>query len=101
MDSLVFSNISHRPARTAVSIFGIAVGVLLIIFTVGLAHGILRERGRRESNIGAEIMVRASGTFSMSGSEPFQLPVTRADELKKIEGVRFAVPLGQNLVKSD
>ena len=101
MDSLVFSNISHRPARTFVSILGIAVGVLLIVFTVGLAHGILRERGRRESNIGAEIMVRASGTFSMSGSEPFILPVTRADELKKIEGVRAAVPIGQNLVKSD
>ena len=101
MDSLVFSNIAHRPARTAVSIFGIAVGVLLIVFTVGLAHGILRERGRRESNIGAEIMVRASGTFSMSGSEPFILPTARVDELKKIEGVRHAVPLGQNLVKSD
>ena len=101
MDSLVFSNISHRPARTAVSIFGIAIGVLLIVFTVGLAHGILRERGRRESNIGAEIMVRASGTFSMSGSEPFILPVTRAQELMGIAGVRAAVPIGQNLVKSD
>jgi hypothetical protein len=34
--------------------------VLLIVFTVGLAHGLLHERGRRESNIGAEIMIRAS-----------------------------------------
>ena len=59
MDSLVLSNIAHRPARTAVSILGTGVGVLLIVFTVGLAHGVLRERGRRESNIGAEIMVRA------------------------------------------
>src|SRR5919205_57864 len=30
MDSLVFSNIAHRPARTAVSILGTGVGVLLI-----------------------------------------------------------------------
>ncbi|MDT5059833.1 MAG: putative transport system permease protein [Acidobacteriota bacterium] len=101
MDSLVLSNMSHRPARTIVSIFGIGVGVLLIIFTVGLAHGVLRERGRRESNIGAEIMVRASGTFSMSGSQPFALPVSRAHELAGVEGVRAAVPIGQNIVKSD
>ena len=101
MDSLVLSNMSHRPARTLVSIFGIGVGVLLIIFTVGLAHGVLRERGRRESNIGAEIMVRASGTFSMSGSQPFALPVSRAHELAGVEGVRAAVPIGQNIVKSD
>src|SRR6478672_4360478 len=64
MDSLVFSNIAHRPARTAVSVFGTGVGVLLIVFTVGLAHGVLHERGKRESNIGAEIMVRASGSLS-------------------------------------
>lgn len=101
MDSLVLSNMSHRPARTIVSVFGIGIGVLLIVFTVGLAHGVLRERGRRESNIGAEIMVRASGTFSMSGSQPFALPVSRAGELAKVQGVRAAVPIGQNLVSSD
>src|ERR1044071_8811950 len=50
MDSLVLSNIAHRPARTAVSILGTGVGVLLIIFTVGLAHGVLHERGRRKSD---------------------------------------------------
>ncbi|HUQ33076.1 MAG TPA: ABC transporter permease [Pyrinomonadaceae bacterium] len=101
MDSLVLSNMSHRPARTVVSIFGIAIGVLLIVFTVGLARGVLRERARREANIGAEIMVRASGTFSMSGTEPFRLPVTRAAELLKVEGVRAAVPIGQNILSSD
>lgn len=100
MDSLVLSNISHRPARTVVSIFGIGIGVLLIVFTVGLAHGVLRERGRREGNINAEIMVRASGTFALSGSESFRLPAARAEALRKIEGVRGAVPIGQNLVSN-
>ncbi|HKG14552.1 MAG TPA: lysylphosphatidylglycerol synthase transmembrane domain-containing protein, partial [Pyrinomonadaceae bacterium] len=46
MDNLVMSNMTHRPARTFVSILGVAVGVLLVVFTVGLAHGVLRERGR-------------------------------------------------------
>jgi putative ABC transport system permease protein len=101
MDSLVLSNMSHRPARTIVSIFGIAIGVLLIVFTVGLARGVLRERARREANIGAEIMLRASGTFSMSGTEPFKLPTAHAAELLKIEGVRAAVPIGQNILSSD
>jgi putative ABC transport system permease protein len=45
--------------------------------------------------------VRAAGTFSMSGSEPFLLPVSRVQEVKRIEGVRAAVAIGQNLVKSD
>jgi len=101
MDSLVFSNIAHRPARTAVSIFGTAVGVLLIIFTVGLAHGLLHERGKRESNIGAEIMIRASGSIGLGGSSPFVLPVSRASEIARIEGIRAATPLGQAVDRSD
>ena len=101
MDSLVLSNIAHRPARTAVSIAGIALGVLLVVFTVGLAHGLLRERGRREANIGAEILLRPAGTIGLSGSQPFTVPVAHAAELARIDGVRMAVPIGQNLDKSD
>jgi putative ABC transport system permease protein len=101
MDNLVFSNIAHRPARTAVSILGTAVGVLLVIFTVGLAHGVLHERGRRESNIGAEIMVRASGTLGLGGSSSFVLPISHATELATIPGVRAVTAVGQTLDRSD
>ncbi|MBC7933097.1 MAG: ABC transporter permease, partial [Rubrivivax sp.] len=101
MDNLVLSNMTHRPARTFVSILGVAVGVLLIVFTVGLAHGVLRERGRRESEVGAEIMVRASGSIGLSGTQRFSMPVSRADEIGKIEGVRVAIPVGQNTDTSD
>jgi len=100
MDSLVLSNIAHRPARTAVSILGTGVGVLLIVFTVGLAHGVLHERGRRESNIGAEIMIRSSGTIGLGGSQ-FKLPASHAAELATIPGVRAATPIGQTFDKSD
>jgi putative ABC transport system permease protein len=101
MDNLVMSNMTHRPARTFVSILGVAVGVLLVVFTVGLAHGVLRERGRRESDVGAEILVRASGTTGLAGTQRFSMPVALADELQKVEGVRVAVPIGQNTDTSD
>ena len=101
MDSLVLSNLAHRPARTAVSVAGIALGVLLVVFTVGLAHGLLRERGKREANIGAQIMLRPAGMLGLSGAQPFAMPVAHAAELARVEGVRTAVPIGQNLDKSD
>jgi putative ABC transport system permease protein len=101
MDSLVLSNLAHRPARTAVSVAGIAIGVLLVVFTVGLAHGLLRERGKREANIGAQIMVRPAGMIALAGNQPFAMPVAHATELLRVEGVRAAVPIGQNLDRSD
>ncbi|HEV7646069.1 MAG TPA: ABC transporter permease [Pyrinomonadaceae bacterium] len=101
MDNLVFSNMFHRPARTLVSVMGIAVGVLLIVFTIGLTEGSLRERAAREGNVGAEIMYRASGTRGMSGSESFRLPVSDGPEIAKVEGVKAVVALGQNTVSTD
>jgi len=100
MDSLVLSNVAHRPARTAVSVAGIALGVLLVVFTVGLAHGLLRARAHREANIGAEILIRPSGSLGLSGSQPFTLSASHADDLARVAGVRMAVPIGQNLDKS-
>lgn len=98
MDSLVFSNMFHRPARTVVSILGIAVGVLLIVFTVGLSNGTMRERGKREGNVGAEIMFRASGSLGLSGTESFRLQADLKNEIARVKGVRSVVSLGQNSV---
>src|SRR5258706_8205892 len=101
MDSLVLSNLAHRPARTAVSVAGIAIGVLLVVFTVGLTHGLLRERGKREANIGAQIMLRPAGAMGLSGSQSFNIHVGLAHEVARIDGVRAVVPIGQILDKSD
>lgn len=101
MDNLVFSNMMHRPARTAVSVIGIGVGVLLIIFTVGLANGSLRDKAKREGNVGAEIMFNASGTRGFSGSEGMRLPVSMKNEIEQVEGVKIAVPIAQNTVPAE
>lgn len=100
MNSLVLSNMLHRPARTVVSIVGIGTGILLIIFTVGLANGTMRERAAREANVGAEIMFRASGSIGVSGSDTMRLPVTLASEIEKVEGVAAAVPIAQTSVSA-
>ncbi len=88
----------HRPARTLVSVLGIAVGVLLIVFTIGLANGSMRERAAREANVGAEILFHAPGAIGLSGSESFRIPLETGQELEKIEGVKTVVPIGQNSV---
>jgi len=101
MDNLVFSNMTHRPARTIVSVLGISIGVLLIVFTVGLTNGTMRERATREANVGAELMFCPPATFCVSGSGAFRLPVSLKSELEHIEGVSAAMPIGQISVKAD
>ncbi len=100
MNNLVFSNMLHRPARTVVSILGIAIGVLLIVFTIGLANGTLREQAKREANVGAEIMLCASNCLGVTGSASLSLPVSLIGEVKNVAGVETAVPIGQNSVSA-
>jgi putative ABC transport system permease protein len=88
----------HRPARTVVSVVGIGVGILLIIFTVGLANGSLRERAQREANVGAEIMFRPAGSIGLSGSDALRLPVTMVSEIGSVDGVARAIAIAQNNV---
>ena len=90
----------HRPARTIVSVLGIAVGVLLIVFTVGLSNGTMRERAVRDGNVGAEIFFRAGGSIGMNGGEALNLPATLKSEIEQSEGVQTAVMLAQNSVSA-
>jgi putative ABC transport system permease protein len=100
MNSLVFTNMLHRPARTIVSVVGIGVGLLLIIFTVGLANGSLRERAQREANVGAEIMIRPSGSLGFSGSEALRIPTSMIGDVEIVDGVQTAVAIAQNSVEA-
>ena len=95
MNSLVFSNFLHRPARTVVSILGIALGVLLIVFTYGLANGSMRSKASREANVNAEILFCPKGTICVTGKADFRLPVSQAKEIEAVEGVKTVVPIGQ------
>ncbi len=94
--SFVLANILARPTRTIASMLGIALGVVLILVTVGLARGILYETGQREKNVGAEIIFQSVGTLGASiTATPLSLPVAYTRRLREIEGVRAVTPVGR------
>ncbi|PYP89273.1 MAG: hypothetical protein DMF61_03395 [Blastocatellia bacterium AA13] len=98
MESLVISNLLHRKVRTTVSIAGVALGVILVVLTVGIAHGFLSEQGRRNAAVTAEIIMRPPGSgFGLSLSPSLSMHVNLAAQIDSIEGVRTAVPVGQYL----
>ncbi|MFN6204476.1 MAG: ABC transporter permease [Acidobacteriota bacterium] len=97
MNSLVSSNLSHHPARTAVSIIGVSVGVILVVMTVGLVRGALKERANRDANVGVELMLRQAGQGLSLTSADMTMPVRNLEQIQAIPGVAAATPVGQNL----
>ena len=77
MDSLIAANISQRPLRTAISIVGVALGVVLVTLFAGLARGMLRDVAERQANVDAEIRFLPGGNISLAGN-PLMLPARYA-----------------------
>jgi putative ABC transport system permease protein len=67
---LVIENLKHKPMRSLLSMFLIAVPVTLILCLVGLSRGMLADSAQRQRGIGADIMVRPPGTsfLTLSGA---------------------------------
>lgn len=78
---------------------GIGVGILLIVFTIGLANGSMRERADRDKNVGAEIQLVAQGSWGPSGTE-LRLPVDLKPQIEAVEGVAMATALVQKSVRA-
>lgn len=95
-NSFVLSNLAARPARTIASLLGIALGVVLVMVTVGLARGILSDTGQREKNVGAEILFQSPGSLGASVSAtPLVVPLAYCERLRQIEGVQAVTPVGR------
>ena len=65
MDGLVFSNMLHRPARTFVSIFGIAIGVLLIVSLLIIPAAAVRGLSRTPEQMA--VLAAIVGAVSVVG----------------------------------
>ena len=107
MDSLVVENVKHRPLRTAISVAGVALGVILIVLTVGLAHGMMRNTAERQANVLAEIMFYPSGDFSPATGGALTLDTIYAraivegtSRVPAIAGVEAISPVAQYLQTS-
>lgn len=96
MESLLLANLTARPVRSASSVVGIALGVVLILVTVGLARGMLMSSGQREGNLGAELVfLPPSGLGAGVTTMPLTLPVAYARAIAEVPGVAATTPVAR------
>jgi putative ABC transport system permease protein len=107
MQSLVVENVRHRPLRTAISVAGVAIGVILTVMTVGLANGMMRNSAERQANVQAEIMFYPPGDFSPATGQALSLDtlygkaiLEGTPRIPAIAGVEMVSPVAQYLQTS-
>lgn len=62
INHLILANLLHRPIRTLLSVLAIGVEVTMMLTLVGVSYGTLHGAARRARGVGADILVRPSGT---------------------------------------
>jgi len=67
---LVWENLKHRPVRTLLSSLAIGLGVTMMLTLVGVGEGMLREQELRTRGVGADIIIRPSGSSAIGITPP-------------------------------
>lgn len=98
MNSMLAANILYRPGRTITSVTGVALGVVLVVVTVGLVRGMLRDRGQRDTNTGVELMIGRRDQIGISlTSLPMTMAVSTTELFRDLPGIRAVTAVGQYL----
>src|SRR5262245_41129595 len=97
MNNLVASNLTHHPGRTLACVIGMDVGLILVVLTVGLVRGQLRNKGQRDANVGVEIWLRKGGQGLSLTSADMTIHESDVEAVRVVPGVAAATPVGQNI----
>jgi len=93
MNKMIVSNLVHRPIRSLISIFAIAVEVTLMLVIVGLMFGMLNDNKERQAGIGADAMVRPPGSSIILSASGSPMSVKVGDILRKLDHVKAVAPV--------
>src|ERR1700739_1949647 len=93
MNKLIVGNILHRPLRTMIGIFAVAVEVVMILSIVGIFIGQVSYSRQQTSGIGADLIVRPPHASFIPGVGGAPVPAKVADVLAKLPHVAVVAPV--------
>ena len=93
MNKMIVSNLVHRPIRSLISIFAVALEVTLILVLVGICFGILNDSKARQQGIGADAMVRPPGSSNLMGLSSAPMSIKVGDILLQLPHVKAVAPV--------
>ena len=93
MNKLVVGNLVHRPLRSLISVFAVAIEVIMILSITAILMGKLNGFKDRQNGIGMDMFIRPSTTNNFVGMSPAAASVKVADILEKLPHVQVAAPV--------
>jgi len=93
MFKLILQNLRQRPARALVSVVAVALGVVLLLVSLGLSYGQLMDTAQRTKGIGGDFILQPSDASLFFALNSGNLPVKVKRVIEEVEGVGAVTPI--------
>lgn len=90
---MIFSNVLHRPVRTAVSVMAVAIEVCLVVIVVGLTSGLIQDTAKRIEGVGADIMLQPPSSSIFLAFSGAPMPIKLREKIQTIPRVKAVAPI--------
>lgn len=87
--SVILANLSGRPARSLLTLSGIAIAVAAVVSLLGVVRGFERSLLELYQGRGIDVMVQQAGRLQMTSSS---LPESLGEQIAQVEGVAAVHP---------
>jgi putative ABC transport system permease protein len=93
MNKLVVGNVLYRPLRTAISVFAVAIEVVMILSIVAIMVGMVQGAANQAQGTGADLIVRPPSASFISAGGGAPEPAKVSTVLAKLPHVAVAAPV--------
>ncbi len=100
MNKLVLGNLVHRPLRSLISIFAVAIEVVMILSIAAIMLGILNGVVKNQSGIGADMITHPGAASNLIGMSGASASVKVAGVIAALPHVEVAAPVYIKLTAS-
>lgn len=97
MNKLVVGNLVHRPLRSLISAFAVAMEVIMILSIVAIMLGILNGQRTSQSGIGMDMVVHPGVSSNLIGMSGAAASIQVANVLRGLPHVEVAAPVNIQL----
>jgi putative ABC transport system permease protein len=93
MNKLVLGNLVHRPLRSLISAFAVAIEVIMILSVVAIFYGILNGSRTQTSGVGMDMVVHPGASTSLLSSSSASADIRIGDVLRGLPHVKAVAPV--------
>ena len=97
MNQLVLGNLVHRPLRSVISAFAVAIEVIMILSIAAIMFGMLNGSREQQTGIGMDMIVHPGATTALMNTSAASADVRVAAVLRRLPHVEVASPVNIKL----